>query len=128
MQKILTFTCAGLLFLLSAFKPINGLDDVITALNSGNASELAKYVDDNIEIALPDKADSYSKAQAVMIFRDFFTNAGVKSFEVKHKGDNGGRQFCIGILYTRAGNYRTTVFMNTKNGHQLVKEMRFQPI
>lgn len=128
MQKFFTLTLAASLLVLSAFSPLKGLDDVISALNSGNATELAKYVDDNIEIALPDKADSYSRAQALMVLRDFFANSGVRSFEVKHKGENAGSQFCVGTLHTRSGDYRTTVFMKTKNNRQLVKEIRFQPL
>lgn len=127
MKKIVTLTSIFLFILSSAFAPVNrGLDDVIAALNRGNAAELARYVDDNIEIGLPDKTDTYSRAQALMIFRDFFANNGVRSFAVKHQGDNAGRQFCIGTLSTRTGAYRTTVFMTTKNGKQLVKEIRFQ--
>jgi hypothetical protein len=127
MKKILLFSCSALLILLSAFKPVSaGLDEVISALRAGNATELSKYIDDNVEIALPDKSNMYSRAQAVMVLQDFFSNSGVRSFEVKHKGDNGGSQFCIGVLQTRAGAFRTTVFMVTKNGKQLVKEIRFQ--
>lgn len=127
MKTIFTLTSILLLILTSAFKPANrGLDEVIAALNRGNAAELARYVDDNIEIGLPDKTDTYSRAQALMIFRDFFANNGVRSFAVKHQGDNGGRQFCIGTLSTRTGTYRTTVFMTTKAGKQVVREIRFQ--
>lgn len=126
MRFLFTLVCTTILLAGSAFKNLTGLEDVISALNAGNATELSKYVDDNIEISLPDHADSYSRAQAVMILRDFFANNGVKKFVVTHKGDNGGNQFCIGTLQTRAGNYRTTVFMKTKNGKQLVKEIRFQ--
>jgi hypothetical protein len=125
-----TFTLA-FLFLLSlvyARPVLPGLDDVISSLRSGNATELARYVDDNIEISLPDKSDSYSRAQALVILQDFFSSNGVKGFTVTHKGDNGGSQFCIGTLQTRSGSYRTTVFMKTKNGRQLVKEIRFQPV
>jgi Domain of unknown function (DUF4783) len=126
MQKILLFTSLALMVATSAFRPLNGLDDVIGALRSGNAQELAKYVDDNIEISLPDKSDSYSRAQAVMVLKDFFANNGVTGFEVQFKGENGGSQFCVGKLTTRSGSYRTTVFMKTKDGKQLVKEIRFQ--
>ncbi len=128
MKQIFTFLSVALLFTLSSFKPANGLDDVISALRSGNATELAKYIDDNIEITLPDKTDSYSRSQAVAVLQDFFNNNGVKGYELKHKGDNGGSQFCIGTLQTKSGNYRTTVFMNTKNGRQMVKEIKFQSL
>ena len=112
--------------IISAFRPISGLEDVISALKTGNAQELSKYVDDNIEISLPEKSDSYSRAQAVMVLKDFFTNNGVTGFDVQFKGENGGSQFCVGKLVTKSGNYRTTVFMKTKSGKQLVKEIRFQ--
>lgn len=128
MKPFFTLSLAMLLIAVSAFKSLSGLEEVIGALRTGNATELAKYVDDNIEISLPDKSDSYSRAQAVIILQDFFTNNGVKGFVVTHKGDNGGSQFCVGTLQTRSGNYRTTVFMKTKNGKQLMKEIRFQSI
>lgn len=126
MQKFITLICVVLFAGLTAFKPIAGLDEVISALRTGNATELSKYVDDNIEISLPEKTDSYSRAQALMILQDFFANNVVRSFEVKHKGDNGGNQFCIGTLQTKAGAYRTIIYMRNKNGKQLIKDIKFQ--
>jgi hypothetical protein len=126
MKKFLLLFSLPLLFMASAFRPISGLDDVISALRSGNAQELSKYIDDNVEISLPDKSDNYSRAQAIMVLKDFFSNNGVTGFDVQHKGENGGGQYCIGTLKTKSGNYRTTVFMKTKNDKQVVKEIRFQ--
>jgi hypothetical protein len=133
MHHIFTFLSIAFLFTLNAAKPvsskpISGLDEVIGALRSGNATELSKYVDDNIEITLPDKTETYSRAQALMVLKDFFANNGVRAFEIKHKGDNGGSQFCIGTLQTKAGAYRTTILMKTKNGRQLVKQIQFQSV
>jgi hypothetical protein len=126
MRKIIFLSTVVIAFLLSAFKPIAGLDDVINALKSGNAQELSKYIDDNIEISLPDKTENYSRAQAVMVLKDFFTNNGVTGFDVQFKGENGGGQYCIGDLKTKSGVYRTTVFMKTKDNKQLIKELRFK--
>ena len=126
MKKIVTLTCAALFFMLSSFRPANGIDDVISALRNGNATELSKYIDANVELALPSKTDNYSRQQAVVILQDFFSTNGVKDFDVKHRGDNGGSQFCIGTLLTKSGNYRTTIFMMQKNGKESVKEIRFQ--
>ncbi len=110
MKKIFTLISIVLFFTLSSFTQATGLDDVIGALRNGNATELSKYVDNNIELSLPAKTDNYSRQQALIILQDFFSNNNVKSFDVKHKGDNGGSQFCIGTLVTRSGNYRTTFF------------------
>jgi hypothetical protein len=126
MKKIVTLACAAVFIISSAFTQANGVDDVIGALRSGNATELSKYLDANVELSLPSKTDNYSRQQAVVILQDFFSNNGIKSFETKHRGDNGGSQFCIGTLITKSGNYRTTFFMTEKGGKQLVKEIRFQ--
>ena len=143
MQQIFTLLSAVLMLIMSAFapvsekskattsivKPISGLDEVIGALNTGNATELAKYVDDNIEISLPDKTETYSRAQALMVLQDFFANNSVRSFKIIHKGDSGGgSQYCIGTLQTKAGAYRTMILMKTKNGRQLVKQIQFQSV
>lgn len=128
MKKVFSITLLGLSLLFFSFTAQDSMDGVIGALRTGNSSELSKYFDDNVELTLPDKSDSYSKAQAQLIVRDFFGNNGVKGFELKHKGDSPGGHFCIGTLQTSAGNYRTNVFMKMKNGKEVLKEIRFQSI
>ena len=111
---------------LASWVQSGNIDAVIGALRSGNATELSNYIDNSLELTLPEQSDSYSKAQAILILKDFFNNNGVKGFEVRHKGDNGGDQFCIGTLQTRSGNFRTTVFMKMKSNKEYLKEIRFQ--
>ena len=128
MKAIFTsFLVAGLI-MFSSFAQSDNIDGVIGALRSGNAAELAKYFDDNVELTLPVKSDSYSKAQAQVIIKDFFSNNGVKTFELKHKGDSPGGHYCIGTLQTKSGNFRAHVFMKTKGNKEVLKEIRFQPI
>jgi len=119
---------ASVLVLSSFALQTSNIDEVIGALKSGNSTEMSKYFDENVELTLPDKSDSYSKAQATLILKDFFGNNSVKGFELKHKVDQPGGQFCIGTLQTQAGNFRTTVFMKLKGGKEVVKEIRFQAI
>lgn len=128
MKTLFTSLLVASVISLSSFAQQSNIDGVIGALRSGNAAELSDYFDENVELTLPDQSDSYSKAQAVLILRDFFSNNGVKDFDVKHKGDQSGGQFCIGTLKTKAGNFRTTVFMKVKNNKEVVKEIRFQSI
>jgi hypothetical protein len=128
MKRLFSILLLGSVLLLSAFTAQKGIDEVIGALRSGNSSQLASLFDESVEITLPDKSDNYSRAQAQLIVKDFFGNNGVKGFELKHKGDSPGGHFCIGTLQTNAGNYRTNVFMKVKNGKEVVKEIRFQPI
>ncbi|MEJ0105843.1 MAG: DUF4783 domain-containing protein [Bacteroidota bacterium] len=125
--KFTTWLLSSALLLVS-FTLQGGIDEVIGALKAGNVSELSRYIEDNVEITLPDKSDNYSKAQAGLVLKDFFSNSGVKSFDVKHKGDGPSGQFCVGTLVTKNGNYRTNVFMKVKGNKQIMKEIRFQSV
>jgi hypothetical protein len=128
MKLIFTSLVLALSLSLPGFGQTGNMDGVIGALRSGNASGLARYFDDNVELTLPVKSDSYSKAQAQVILKDFFANNGVKNFELKHKGDSPGGNYCIGTLLTKSGNFRAHVFMKSKGNTEVLKEIRFQAI
>jgi hypothetical protein len=114
---------------IGSFRPETNytLDDITGAIRLGNAGELSRYLDSRVDISLPDKSDTYSKIQAEMIIRDFFSTNGVQNFLIKHRGTNGGgSEFCVGVLQTHNGDYRTTLFIKQKGDRQLLQELRFQ--
>ncbi len=117
-----------LALVLTSFKPAFNIDEVAVAIRSGNISQLSGYLDSRVDISLPDKSDTYSKSQAELIIRDFFLTNRVKNFQVRHKGENAGSEFCIGILKTNNGDFRTTLFMKLKGDKQMLQELRFQPV
>jgi hypothetical protein len=112
--------------LLSAFTFFLSIDEVVNGLKNGDAAQIARYFDNTVEITMPDKSNNYSKNQAEIVLKDFFTTNGIKTFEVIHKGENAGSQYCIGTLVTKNGSFRTTVFMKQKNDKQLLQEIRFE--
>ncbi len=123
MKNFLKYGLVVLLFFLSSFISV---DEVVSAIKNGDASQLSKYFDNTIEITLADKSNSYSKSQAELVLKDFFNNNGVKDFEIVHKGDNTGAQFIIGTLKTKNGEYRTTIYMKKNGDRQLLQELRFE--
>ncbi len=126
MKKICTLLT--LVILLGSFTPttFKGIEDIVTALKNGNANQVASYFDNTVEITLPQKSNTYSKSQAEMIIRDFFSNNAIRSFNVIHKGENAGSQYCIGTLITKSAQFRTTVFMKQKGDRQTLQEIRFE--
>lgn len=120
------FTLLTVTAILSSFSFSSGIEDIVSALKGGNAAEVAKYFDNTVEITLPEKSNSYSKSQAEMILKDFFINNPIKGFDVIHKGENAGSQYCIGTLFTKNASFRTTVFMKQKGDKQTLQEIRFE--
>lgn len=124
MKRIVSLV--AVVVLMGSFALNAGIDDIIAALKTGNSSQIARYFDNTVEITLPDKGNSYSRNQGEVVLRDFFTLHPVKGFEVLHKGENGGSQYCIGTLTTRNGTFRTTVYMKQKGEKQTLQEIRFE--
>src|ERR1700677_933286 len=119
-------TVAAFALVLVSFRPVYTLDDITYAIRLGNAGELSQYLDNRVDITLPEKSDSYSKIQAEMIIRDFFSTNGLRNFVVRKMGYSGSTEYCVGVLQTRNGDYRTTLFIRQKGDRQLLQELRFQ--
>lgn len=102
------------------------IEDVVDAMNAGNASELSNYFDKIVEITLHDKTHSYSRSQAEVILKDFFSFHDVRAFRIVHKGSENGGEFCIGNLETGHGQFSTTIFMKTRAQQQVLGEISFR--
>ncbi|HVU56302.1 MAG TPA: DUF4783 domain-containing protein [Puia sp.] len=126
MKSVLGLALMTFTLVLVSFRPDYSIDDITGAMKAGNINQLSRYLDSRVDISLPEKSDTYSKSQAEMIIRDFFNTNVVRNFLIKNKGENGGSEFCIGLLQTRNGDYRTTLFIKQKGDRLFLQELRFQ--
>lgn len=102
-------------------------EDVVSSIKSGDASSLSRYLDNTVEINISGKSSSYSKSQAEIILKDFFSKNQVKTFELIHQGEGGGgSRFGIGNMGTSGGAYRTSFFLQKKGGSMVLNELRFE--
>ena len=124
MKRFFTLLTIGAF--LSSFVVFSSIDEVIAAMKSGNSADIARFFDNTVEINIPDKTNNYSKSQGELVLKDFFSYNSVKGFDVIHKGENAGSQYCIGTLVTRNGSYRTTIFMKKKGDKQVLQEITFE--
>lgn len=124
MKQIMVLLAAS--FLLVSFKPAAGLDEVIQAFKTANASAIARYFDQTVEISFPEKSNSYSRSQAEMVMKDFFSVNGLKGFNLLHKGENAGSEYFIGQMQGKTRAFRVTVFLKQKDKNLLVQEVRFE--
>lgn len=103
------------------------LNSIGNAMKSGNSSEIARYMDNVVDITINNNQSSYSKSQAEMILRDFFSKNSPRSFEMEKSGDSGNNSaFGIGYLNTANGKYRVYILVKQKNNNYQVQEIRFE--
>ena len=79
-----------------------------------------------VEISVNEKSHSYSKSQAEMVLRDFFSNKGVKNFKVTHRGNSNDSEYCVGCLSTENGEFRTTIFMKVRGDKKVINSLMFE--
>lgn len=115
-----------LVFLSLSFLVSVSFTEIINAIKTGNASEVSRFFDNTVEITLPGKSNSYSKSQAELVLRDFFSKNPTKNFQIIHKSENEGSQYCIGNLETINGIFRTTIYLKQKGERQVLQELRFE--
>jgi hypothetical protein len=96
---------------------------IISALNSGNASQLSAYLNDNVELVIGNQNDVFSKQQATGIIADFFRKNRVNDFQLLHKGNKDAASFAIGTLKTNTGSFR--VYVLTRKNE--IQQLRIEP-
>lgn len=103
------------------------LDAISIALNAGDADGLSKYFSDTVEISIQDKEQTYNKAKATEVIRNFFTTNQPKSFTQVHKGTSreNSDQYCIGNMVGSTGNYRVYLYLKVNGNTVSIQEIRF---
>jgi len=128
MKRLTGWFLALTAVILVSYRSFDNMDAVVMAIRAGNVSRLSPFFDSRVDISLPDKSDTYSRSQAEMVIGDFFNTNVVQNFKITQQGESGDIFFCTGLLMTRSGNFRTTLFFKQKGDRQYLQEIRFQPV
>ena len=104
----------------------DALEAVLSALKTGNASNLVLRFEETVELTLPDQSGSSSKPQCQLQLSKFFASNPVSTFELKHKGKSSSGSYAIGTLKTAQASFRVNIFLRGKGGKELVRELRIQ--
>ena len=117
----------GLLFALSLHARAQSIfTPMKDAVKAGDAGELVKYFNTSIDLNLEGEVNTYSKAQAEFVLRDFFKKHAPSDFSIVHTGSSkGGLQFAIGKYQSGADNYNVLMRIREVSKAFLIHEMSF---
>ncbi|MES2593270.1 MAG: DUF4783 domain-containing protein [Bacteroidota bacterium] len=124
-------TKAAILLLFVSFSSVAFMPDVIdgiaSAIRSGNPRNISQYFIENIDLKVIAQEDVYSKQQAEMILKDFFSKHPVKAYTVAHKSEpKNGSQYVIGTLETGSGKFRIYFLIKTTGSVTLIQQFRIE--
>ncbi len=126
MMKKWLFTILALAIVSFSFAQ-KSVDDISTALKTGNAKLLSTYFHSTIDLTIIQKQGTYSKSQGEQVVQNFFNDNKPSNFTVNHNGTSGeGSKYIIGTLSTSTGEYRVYVYFKNINGVELIQTLRFE--
>ena len=124
-KKLLLVLAVQLLYTLSAHA--NEIPEgIISGLGTGDATEVATFFKNTVELSINGKEEVYSGTQAELILKDFFKNNVSSGFEIIHKGGQGASKYAIGKLITSNGNYRVTLLIKTADSKPYIHQLRIE--
>lgn len=110
----------------SVYAQTDVIGQVKETIKAGSAKELSKYLYQAIDVTIEGNPQSYSKAQAEFVFRDFFKQHPPSEFTIIHQGSSkGGQPFAIGQYKSGADTYRVFMKIKATNSQQLLHEISF---
>ena len=122
----------GLIFVF-LFAPISALffpnmDMISKAIKDGDATALSTYFDSDVEIAILNEVDIYSKTEAKKVLKTFFTKHHPVSYSQVHQGTSKGQggQYCIGNMKSAKGKFRVYVYVKKSGSAFVIQELRFE--
>lgn len=118
------------MLLLMRVSDASGQADIINqvkeTIKAGSAKELAKYLNQTVYITIEGSAETYSKAQAEFVLRDFFKQHAPSEVSIIHQGSSkGGQPFAILQYKSGSDVYRLFMKIKTVNNAQLLDDIRF---
>jgi hypothetical protein len=101
-------------------------DGIVQSLKNGNAAELTKFFNVNVDLTIFDKQDIYSKTQAEILLKDFFSKNVPSNFIIIHQGGKEDTQYYIGKLTTSTGTYRVTIIIKAQGKTSLIQQFKIE--
>src|SRR5688572_6197324 len=87
---------------------------IVAAFKAGNATKIAGYFAENVDLSILETENLYSKSQAEQILKNFFIKHKPSEFTIVHKGKSGQSEYFIGELTCTDAIFRVT--LNSKSG------------
>ncbi len=103
-------------------------DEITTAIEQGSARELARFFGPNVDLTLPGSEGTFSKSQAEMILRTFFSRNIPESFSANHQGSSrDGSVYIIGTLNTtNEQSFRTYILIKRISDKYYLHQLQFE--
>ncbi|HLU85178.1 MAG TPA: DUF4783 domain-containing protein [Vicingaceae bacterium] len=102
-------------------------EKIATAIKNGNSAAIASFFNKTVDLTLPKNEGVFSKSQAEIILKNFFTTNKPTDFKVVHDGESKNNTlYSIGNLITANGVFRTYILYQENANNIVILELRIE--
>lgn len=102
-------------------------ESIAKAIKNGNAVTIASFFNNTVDLTLPKNEGVFSKAQAEIILKNFFTANKPTDFKAVHDGESKNNTlYSIGNLITTNGIFRTYILYQENGSNIVILELRIE--
>lgn len=111
-----------------AFGQDKNFDPIRDVIKTGNAKEVARFLNQSVDIQLDGGvSNTYSKAQAEFVLRDFFRKHPPSELTIVHSGSNkGGLHYAVATYKSSNESYNVMIRVRQVEDQYLIHEMMFE--
>ncbi len=125
-QRFIAVTFFFFLTTVAAFGQTDVISQVKETIKAGSAKELSRFLNSNVDVTLDGNVQSYSKAQAEFVLRDFFKQHPPNEVNIIHQGKSkGGQPFAILQYRSGVDTYRLFMKVKSQGNTQYLDDIRF---
>lgn len=121
------------ILLMTSHTPLSAQDDtlkdeIVDAIKTGDFNRLSGWFDAALELIVPQNNGNFSKKQATVIMRHFFSHHPPEDFTLQHEGRTGdGSLHLIGTYKSTHGeSFRTLILLKKLNDRYMIKQLQFE--
>lgn len=99
---------------------------IVSAFKAGNATKIASYFAENVDLSILETENLYSKSQAEQILKSFFVKHKPSEFTIVHKGKSGLSEYFIGELTCTDAIFRVTLNSKSEEGNKEITSLTIE--
>jgi hypothetical protein len=108
-------------------KTADPVEHTIALLKQTNWAELYKTFAANVDVAILNESDIYTKDQAEVIVNNFFTKNQPFAVKLIHQvNSNADLKYFVVLLTGKSGSYRTSVSLRNNGGSFQINELHIE--
>jgi len=104
------------------------VEDIAAYFKNGNTKDLVRSFANTVSLSISADESVYSKVQAEIVLRNFFTKHDPSDVKIQHRLDNSSNhRYIVLNLSTARGVFKVSLVMKNTEGRFLITEIRIDP-